>query len=387
MAAGNLDIIQCLVDQGANFVDEEGTSVLHFATKQNLEVVKYYLQLGVNINQNGKYGTPLLWAAHYGNIKIVEYLILNNAKVNLESLTSGITPLIVASAWGHFEIVQLLLEKGAAAVVNYNSEDYGNPLFWAAGNGHLNIVEYLIEKKADVNLGTMENGSTPLMIATLQNNFEIMKMLLENKADANKMTLNGYSALHFACQSGCLEIVQHLIKYKANLNQNAPGLGTPLIFAIIGGHFDVIQCLVQNKAEVNACSTAGYSALHWAVTQKGSLEILRYLIKNGAHINMNTAIGSPLHFAASHGCLKMMKILIYHGANVNSVNEENGFSPLHEAVAESHFEVCKYLIEHGANVYEKTKNGFSPYDLANDNGDVLLAEILSEHITNKTLFR
>jgi ankyrin repeat protein len=377
MAAGNLDIIQCLVDQGANFVDEEGTSVLHFATKQNLEVVKYYLQLGVNINQNGKYGTPLLWAAHYGNIKIVEYLILNNAKVNLESLTSGITPLIVASAWGHFEIVQLLLEKGAAAVVNYNSEDYGNPLFWAAGNGHLNIVEYLIEKKADVNLGTMESGSTPLMIATLQNNFEIIKMLLKNKADANKMTLNGYSALHFACQSGCLEIVQHLIKYKANLNQNAPGLGTPLIFAIIGGHFDVIQCLVLNLADVNVYSTDGCSPLHWATTQTERLDILKYLIKNGAHVNENTVLGSPLHFVALNGDLKMMQILIYHGANVNSVKEENGFSPLHEAVEAGHFEVCKYLIAHGANINTKTKNGHSVYDLAIANGHILLTEFFS----------
>jgi len=154
--SGNFDIIKILVEQGASYVNEDGISGLHFATKQNIKIVQYFLQLGVDINQNGKNGTPLLWAVHYGNVQIVEYLIMNNAKVNLET---GITPLIVASAGGHFKIVQLLFEKGAA-LVNYNSENYGNPLFWAAGNGHLNIVNYLIEKKADVNLGTMENGST-----------------------------------------------------------------------------------------------------------------------------------------------------------------------------------------------------------------------------------
>ena len=141
---------------------------------------------------------------------------------------------------------------------------------------------------------------------------------------------------------GYLDIVKYLIKNQADINPNAPIFGTPLIVAAMGGHFDVIQSLVRNNAEINTCSTAGYSALHWAVTETGSLEILKYLIKHGADVNLITQIGSPLHIAASFGNLKMMQILHNHGADVNSVKEENGFSPLHEAAEEGHFEACKY---------------------------------------------
>jgi len=238
------------------------------------------------------------------------------------------------------------------------------------------ITEHLIKNKADVNAETMENGTTPLIIAIMNNRLEIVKMLLKNGAEVNKTALNGQTVLHIAVRFGSLDIVEYLIKNNADINRNSPNFGTPLIFATMNGNFNVIQSLVQNNAEINAHSTDGWSALHWAVTEIHSLEILNYLIKNGAHVDVNTEIGSPLHFAASFGHLKMIKILIYHGANVNSVKEINGFLPLHEAAQRRHFEVCRYLITHGANVHEKTKDGFSAYDLASLNGDVLLAEFL-----------
>ena len=61
--------------------------MLHCGTKTGVEIVNYFLQLGANINQNGKCGTPLLWAAQCGNVETVRYLILNGAKVNLQSLS------------------------------------------------------------------------------------------------------------------------------------------------------------------------------------------------------------------------------------------------------------------------------------------------------------
>ena len=70
---------------------------------------------------------------------------------------------------------------------------------------------------------------------------------------------------------------------------------------------------------------------------------------------------------------------MYYGANINIVKEENGFTPLHEAVEGGHLEVCKYLISHGINVKKKTKNGFSAYDLARANGDVLLVKLFSQN--------
>ena len=64
----------------------------------------------------------------------------------------------------------MLLEGGAE--IDCNLESFGTPLLCAVENGHLNVVEYLIKEKVDINLGTMEDGHTPLMLATMENNLK-----------------------------------------------------------------------------------------------------------------------------------------------------------------------------------------------------------------------
>ena len=171
--SGNFDIIKFLVEQGvnSNYVNKEGTNALHYATKHNIEIIEFFLQLGSNINQNGESGTPLYWATRFGNAEAVEYLILKGANVNLESFGNDKIPLIASTCNGNLKIVRLLLEGGAE--IDCNSESFGTPLSCAVENGHLNVVEYLIKEKADINLGTMEDGHTPLMLATMENNLKI----------------------------------------------------------------------------------------------------------------------------------------------------------------------------------------------------------------------
>jgi len=372
-----------LLESGAdvNKKDINGATALHFASYNGSvaiveSLVKYNAEIDINPEM---YGTPLALAVENEHIDVIEYLIKNKADVNLGAMENSLTPLHIATLNESFGIVNILLENEID--VNRATLNGGyTALHFAAKSGSLDIVQNLIKNKADVNLGTMEYGDTPLMIALMYKNNEIVKILLENGADVNKITQNEQTALHFFVEFGYLEIAQDLIiKLKADVNQNAPKFGTPLIVATKYEHFDVIQCLVQNNAKINSCSADGYSALHWAIMETNSSEILTYLIQNGANVNMNTEIGSPLHFAASFGYLEKIKILILHGANVNVLKEDNGFSPLHEAVEDNHFEVCKYLISHGANVNQITKNGLSAYDIAILNGQILLAEFLSKN--------
>ncbi|KAL7755373.1 hypothetical protein ACKLNR_014471 [Fusarium oxysporum f. sp. zingiberi] len=83
--------------------------------------------------------------------------------------TTGITAplhftnLMIASYYGHHEIVKLLLEKGANVEVNDNRGC--TPLLWAAAEGHEAVVKLLLEKGANVE--AKDNcGRTPLQVAT-----------------------------------------------------------------------------------------------------------------------------------------------------------------------------------------------------------------------------
>lgn len=57
----------------------------------------------------------------------------------------------------------------------------------------------------------------------------------------------------------------------------------------------------------------------------------------------------PLWCAAAAGHLDIVKLLITHGAKVNTTTRTNS-TPLRAACFDGHLEIVKYLVQHGADV-------------------------------------
>ncbi|MDC0307390.1 ankyrin repeat domain-containing protein [bacterium] len=107
----------------------------------------------------------LLDAAEGGYIEEVKQAIAEGADVNAKDgyrpvHKLGLTPLNFAAMFGHTEIAELLIDKGADA--NAKDEKFGlTPLHNAAESGRKEIAELLISKGADVNAKDT-GGETPL---------------------------------------------------------------------------------------------------------------------------------------------------------------------------------------------------------------------------------
>lgn len=104
------------------------------------------------------FGTWLEVAATKGNLDMVKYFIECGIDVNkCCGITNG-GPLASAAFYGHLDIVKLLLENGATIDVSTAEK---KPLFSAIYNGNLNVVEYLVEYgmdlKAAYDMGTLKN--------------------------------------------------------------------------------------------------------------------------------------------------------------------------------------------------------------------------------------
>lgn len=63
----------------------------------------------------------------------------------------------------------------------------------------------------------------------------------------------------------------------------------------------------------------------------------------------------PLWCAAAAGHLDIVKLLVSHGAKVNSTTKTNS-TPLRAACFDGHFEIVKYLVAHGAGKLERKNN-------------------------------
>lgn len=117
---GWLDIVQLLLDKGANANPEDALPLTWAARGGHLEVVKLLVQHGANVNgandpkgviPNRK-GQPIVGASAGGHFAVVEFLIQKGADVN----PPAASPLIVAQQKRKKDIAELLEKHGAIPV-------------------------------------------------------------------------------------------------------------------------------------------------------------------------------------------------------------------------------------------------------------------------------
>lgn len=167
-ALGNTEIVQVLIDGGAN-VDAKGEPAgshpLHLAAQNNQsEIAQLLIKNGAKVNsRNSDDKTPLLIAAGHNSIEVGEILLKNGADPNESFSAYKDTPLHFASFAGNAAFASLLIKHGAA--VNAPSLRYGEtPIFYAASHGNIEVLKILVASGADVNVKD-EKGATVLNVA------------------------------------------------------------------------------------------------------------------------------------------------------------------------------------------------------------------------------
>uniref|UniRef100_A0A4W5RJP0 Ankyrin repeat and BTB domain containing 3 n=1 Tax=Hucho hucho TaxID=62062 RepID=A0A4W5RJP0_9TELE len=174
---GRTDLVKQAVNllgpDGINSMSEQGMTPLMYACVRGDEaMVQMLLDAGADINSEvpntvhkhpsvypeTRQGTPLTFAVLHGHVPVVQLLL--DARANVEgSLQDGMenyteTPLQLASAAGNFELVSLLLERGADPMVGtmyrngISTAPQGdlNSYSLAAAHGHRNVFRKLLSQ-------------------------------------------------------------------------------------------------------------------------------------------------------------------------------------------------------------------------------------------------
>lgn len=121
----------------------------------------------------------------------------------------------------------------------------------------------------------VDQGMSPLMLASLEGLVEQVSELLSLGADPNHLNDDDHHALWFACVHGDADLVERLIAHGGNVdNQNVNG-ATCAIYAASTGKLAVLTKLVAAGADLSKETSGGYTALDSAST----LPVLKYLRK------------------------------------------------------------------------------------------------------------
>ena len=187
---GHITIVKYLVENGADVNKEMNNDRIllyhNFSTCKSGFVIRYSLDSFVGYYKKYivKRGfTPLFYVCEKGHIDIVKYLVEHGANINKEDKNDW-TPLFWACKEGHKDIVECLVEQG----VNVNKEDNDGwtPLILACKEGHKDIVKYLVEHGVDLNIEGNNHWTFLMLNACQEGHKNIVGYLL----DKNKEKIN-----------------------------------------------------------------------------------------------------------------------------------------------------------------------------------------------------
>ena len=247
----------------------------------------------------------------------------------------GSTALLWASHRDDVESVRLLVDAGADASA---ANDLGASPLWAAGqNGSATVVRALLEAGADPDRALL-SGETPVMVAARAGSADVVAQLAAAGADLDRQGSRGQTALMWAAAQGHPDVVQALLAGGADVsvrsdvwtqvmavpphsrpeyNREIPhGGNTALLFAVRAGDSPSAHVLVAAGADVDDADAWGASATTLAA-HGGHVELVEFLLEQGADPNAAEAGFAPLHEAVMRNDLRMASALLAHGADPN----------------------------------------------------------------------
>ncbi|GFX74022.1 ankyrin-1 [Trichonephila clavipes] len=303
---GHTSVVKLLLENEANakITDNENRNSVEIAVANgNVEVAKFLLQEKIfHINDKGNCGFSLLHiAAQEGNLNVVKYLIDHGADVNSEN-DAGSKPIHIAAREGHKDIVELFLN--CKSLNNYLGAFDQSLVHYATLGSKTEVLKLLIELKFDVN-ATDRNDVKPIHIAVNTGDKNILLILLQRGAYYDAL-YDGLTPLQLALNCNHVCCVQLLILIKELFN------------AVKHNNFSEVENCIKKGVVFNVKNSENVSPLHYACW-KGYEGIVNLLLENKADPNVIGKGGStPLHYAAKFNHFSIVKILLLNGGVYNA---------------------------------------------------------------------
>lgn len=185
-----------------NIQDSYGDTALHDiigkeVTKESKQIVDILLQVpSINLSLRNKRGfNTLHHASLKGNAYAIEKLILYSPQLTEMKKDDGFSAFHLAALNGHKEVVKaLIVGKADKEILNNRRQ---TPLLLAVAQLHTQIIELLVEKKANVN-AIDEDGDTCLHLAL---NDKIISSDINQAKQNTNLDLNGCEMLTLIAQN------------------------------------------------------------------------------------------------------------------------------------------------------------------------------------------
>ena len=148
-------------------------------------------------------------------------------------------------------------------------------------------------------------------------------------------------------------------------------------------HKGTAKLLIDEGANVPALNLHGQSPLHLAAIID-NVKVVRILINSGADIDAADPVNRirPLHNAAKNGCPNVSEFLLKHGADMDA-RTATGDTALHLAATNKHFDVVSLLLSFHADHGIKNNAGITAEQIATARDYTAIVDTIQQHSNNE----
>ena len=362
-------IRQLLADDPSLISSQRGKNwrpALNLAVRHgHAEIAKLLLAKGASPNEMSTFGmSPLHEAANRGYAGLVKLLVTYGTDINGAENGRQHTPLYYART---AQVAEALIANGGD--VNWRDKRRATPLHFIARSGMTTAAEVLLAHGADIN-ATDNSGRTPLHMGAVRK--EMVEFLIAKGADINAKDKAGATPLRNAIKAKEKKAAELLLLHGADC-------GDFTIYEVVwlGDIARVRKLLKSNPALANDASKTYREPVLFTAIRKGHIAIAKFLLDNGAKLNVKGKYKEPpLHAAAYSGHKDVIALLLRKGADVNRKGA-HGEQALHWAAAKGHGEITRLLVEAGAEVNTHTDTPRADVDTlpSGDDADVIREQL------------
>lgn len=330
---GDLKTVKSVLKQRPHWhkhVGSHGRTMLWGAShKGKLEMVKYLVEQGSNVNACGSHYTPyfvevscLCIATYKKHEAVAKYLKSVGAKNNIH----------MAAFLGQLDDVKKFLSRSPkrlnmghkqTEMADKNDDGlefvlrkapWATPLCYALRGADLPTAQFLVDEGATI------KGFEEQMFTAAADDFEMIKLLLENGADTKHAP---------TCSPDGSELYKLLSSYGIEMSREE--LNTEFVYHCRGdrgGDPVELQQMLDHGADVNHQDHKGKTALHRAA-KAGFIETMQVLLKNKASVYLRDKDEETALFDAARSTIKNLDsqlaaidLLIDAGAGIDVENRK-----------------------------------------------------------------